>query len=106
MAWDAVRESFDQMAGMASEADIGLQDHDIQVLGDMAYELGVEFGKFKFAGHEVSLAHRVTNIYKRETGGWKGVHHHTDTSPAMHEQCSGSQGRAGRRQCVDFPARH
>jgi hypothetical protein len=27
----------------------------------------------------------VTNIYRREGGGWKMVHHHTDVSPAMVE---------------------
>ena len=30
-----------------------------------------------------SLRHRVTNIYRREAGAWKLVHHHTDISPAM-----------------------
>jgi ketosteroid isomerase-like protein len=53
------------------------------VHGDMAYELGVERGEFKMAGHPVSLEHRVTNIYRREAGTWKLVHHHTDTSPGM-----------------------
>ena len=81
--WDAVRDSFDQVAGMAADAKIGLKDQFIQVHGDMAYELGVEHGEFKMAGHPVSLEHRVTNIYQREGGGWKLVHHHTDTSPGM-----------------------
>jgi ketosteroid isomerase-like protein len=85
MGWDAVRDSFDQVAGMAKDAKIGLKDQYIQVAGDMAYELGVEFGTFKMAGHEVNLEHRVTNIYRREGGGWKVVHHHTDTSAAMLE---------------------
>jgi len=31
----------------------------------------------------VSMEHRVTNIYRREAGGWKIVHHHTDVSPVM-----------------------
>lgn len=81
--WDSVRESFDRVAGMASDAKVELKDQYIQVLGDVAYELGVERGAFKMAGHEVSLDHRVTNIYKRETGGWKVVHHHTDISSGM-----------------------
>lgn len=81
--WDSVRDSFDQVAGMASDAKIGLREQFIQVLGDMAYELGVEHGEFKMAGQHVSLEHRVTNIYKREASGWKLVHHHTDPSPAM-----------------------
>jgi ketosteroid isomerase-like protein len=81
--WDSVRDSFDQVAGMASGAKIGLKDQFIQIVGDMAYELGVEHGEFKMAGQHVNLEHRVTNIYKREAGGWKLVHHHTDPSPAM-----------------------
>lgn len=83
MGWDSLRDSFDQVAGMASDATIGLRDQFIQVLGDMAYELGVEHGEFKMAGQPVSLEQRVTNIYKREAEGWKLVHHHTDPSPAM-----------------------
>ena len=83
MGWAAVRDSFDQVAEMASEGKIGLKDQVIQVVGDMAYELGIEHGEFKMAGHHVSLDHRVTNIYKREAAGWKLVHHHTDTSPGM-----------------------
>lgn len=31
------------------------------------------------------IEHRVTNIYQREAGAWKIVHHHTDTSAAMLE---------------------
>lgn len=81
--WDAVRESFDKVAGIASDAEIGLKDQCIQAFGDVAYELGVEFGKFKMAGKDVNLEHRVTNIYKREGGGWKVIHHHTDTSQGM-----------------------
>lgn len=83
MGWDSLRDSFDQVAGMASDAKIGLRDQFIQVLGDMAYELGVEHGEFKMAGQPVSLEQRVTNIYRREAAGWKLVHHHTDPSPAM-----------------------
>jgi len=83
VGWDAVGDSFDQVAKMATGGKIGLKDQLIQVAGDMAYEVGVEHGQFTMAGHQVSLEHRVTNIYRREAGAWKLVHHHTDTSPAM-----------------------
>ena len=83
VGWDAVKESFDGVAKVSSDAKIGLKDQLIQVVGDMAYEVGIEHGQFKMAGHPVSLEHRVTNIYRREAGGWKLVHHHTDISPAM-----------------------
>jgi ketosteroid isomerase-like protein len=85
VGWDKVIESFQQVAEIASEGRIRLDDQIIQVTGDLAYELGSERGQAKFAGLPVTLDHRVTNIYHREEGSWKIVHHHTDISPAMLE---------------------
>jgi len=39
----------------------------------------------------VTIDHRVTNIYRRESGVWKMIHHHTDSSPAMQDVLSGLQ---------------
>lgn len=86
--WEAVRDSFDQVADIAADAKIGIKDQVIQVHGDMAYELGVEHGAFTMAGQPVRIEHRVTNVYRRDAGGWKVVHHHTDTSPGMLEVLS------------------
>jgi ketosteroid isomerase-like protein len=83
VGWDKVKESFQQVAGIASEGWVKLNDQMIQVNGDMAYELGVEEGRATLAGQQVTLDMRVTNIYSREAGSWKIVHHHTDLSPAM-----------------------
>ncbi len=85
LGWDAVKGSFDGVAKVSSDGKIGLKEQLIQVAGDMAYESGIEHGKFKMAGHQVILEHRVTNIYRREAGAWKIVHHHADTSAAMLE---------------------
>jgi ketosteroid isomerase-like protein len=83
VGWDKVRASFAQVAEIASEGLIRLDDQLIRVMGDLAYELGFERGHAKFAGQQVSLDHRVTNIYRQEAGSWKIVHHHTDISAAM-----------------------
>lgn len=83
VGWDQVRGSWEQVAQLASEGQVKLGDQMIQVVGDMAYELGVERGQLKLAGEQVAIGQRVTNIYRRETGAWKIVHHHTDVSPAM-----------------------
>ena len=83
VGWDAVRGSFEKVAQIASEGRIRLDDQLITVVGDLAYELGCERGPATFGGYKVSLDHRVTNIYRREAGSWKIVHHHTDVSPAM-----------------------
>jgi ketosteroid isomerase-like protein len=95
VGWDAVRESFDQVAQLASDGNVEIGDQLIQVEGDLAYEVGVERGKFKLAGHPVVIEQRVTNVYRREAGAWKIVHHHTDISPAMLETLSRLQSSSG-----------
>src|SRR5262249_2560826 len=64
---------------------VRLRDQLIRVGTDLAYEVGIEEGEATLAGERVSFKHRVTNIYRREGGGWKMVHHHTDASPAMND---------------------
>ena len=50
---------------------------------DLAYEIGSERGTATIAGESVTIDQRVTNVYRREGGQWKMVHHHSDLSPAM-----------------------
>jgi ketosteroid isomerase-like protein len=85
MGWEAVKASFEQFAQAATDGNIDLNDQIIRVVGDVAYELGVEQGTCKLGGYPVVLKHRVTNIYRREGGAWRMIHHHSDTSPAMLE---------------------
>src|SRR3972149_4524569 len=68
VGWDRVRQSWDQVAQIASEWHVTLDDQVIQVAGDVAYELCVEHGQTKLAGQQVAIEHRVTNIYRRESG--------------------------------------
>jgi ketosteroid isomerase-like protein len=89
VGWDAVRGSFEQVAQVITDGQVELKDQLIQATGDMAaYEVGRESGQFKLAGSQVTVDHRVTNIYQREGGAWKIVHHHADPSPAMLEVLS------------------
>jgi len=83
VGWDTVRTSFEQVAQLASDGQVELKDQLVHVAGDVAHEVGVEHGQLKLAGQQVTIEHRVTNIYQREGGAWKMIHHHTDTSPAM-----------------------
>jgi len=85
VGWDEVWGVWDQTGQLASEGHVVLEDQLIRVVGDLAYEIGVENAGFKIAGHQVSGQLRVTNIYQKEGGTWKIVHHHTDVSPAMVE---------------------
>jgi len=81
--WTAVRESFEQVSGVATDGRVELADQMIHTGGELAYETGIERGRLKVAGEQVTVDQRVTNVYRREPDGWKIVHHHTDLSPAM-----------------------
>ena len=83
VGWEKVRETWEQVAKLASGGEVRLNDQLIQAAGDMACEVGIEKGQCTMAGQQVSIEHRVTNVYRREAGAWKIVHHHTDPSPAM-----------------------
>ena len=83
VGWDQVGDSWQQVAKIASDGRVTLGDQLIRVVGDAAYELGTEHVVLTLAGHPVRAEARVTNVYRRETGAWKIVHHHTDVSPEM-----------------------
>jgi len=96
IGWDTVRTSFEQVAQLASDGKVELKDQLVHVAGDVAYEIGVEHGQLKLAGQPATIEHRVTNIYRREAGAWKMIHHHTDTSPAMLDVLSRLQAPSGK----------
>ncbi len=83
IGWEAVRNSFEQFAQIASRGTVVLKEQIIRVSGDMAYELGVEQGSVTLAGERADFDHRVTTIYRRDAGGWKIVHHHSDVDPRL-----------------------
>src|ERR1700747_3925108 len=83
VGWDQVRGSWEQVAQLATEGRVKLSDQFIQVAGDVAYELGVEHPQITLGGQPVTADVRVTNIYRRETGAWKIIHHHTDAAPSV-----------------------
>jgi ketosteroid isomerase-like protein len=85
VGWNEVRESWEQVAQGASDGKVQLKDQLIRIVGDVAYEVGVEYPEFKLGGEKVSGQIRVTNIYQREAGEWKMIHHHTDLAVAMVE---------------------
>ena len=53
--------------------------------GDFSYEVGTEHVDVLVARNEVHTDFRVTNIYRREGGEWRMVHHHTDLNLRMLE---------------------
>ncbi|MBI2717576.1 MAG: nuclear transport factor 2 family protein [Rhizobiales bacterium] len=93
IGWEQVQEPWKQVAQLATGGEVRLDKQVIQVVGDAAYELGVEAGNITLAGEKVAIDQRVTNIYRREGNAWKIVHHHTDISAAMLDRLNRLRGR-------------
>ena len=93
VGWEQVQPVWQMAATVFSEGQVRLRDQLIRVGTDLAYEVGVEEGEITMAGERVAFNERVTNIYRREGGEWKIVHHHTDPSPAMNEVLSRLQAQ-------------
>lgn len=85
VGWEAVKNSFTGVAGIAQGGHVEIKDQLIRTFGDLAYGVGVEQGELELAGHHVKIEQRVTNIYQLRDGQWKIVHHHSEISPAMVE---------------------
>ena len=88
VGWEQVWPVWQQAATVFSAGQVRLRDQLIRVGTDLAYEVGVEEGEATLAGERVTLNQRVTNIYRREGGEWKIVHHHSDPSPAANDLLS------------------
>lgn len=77
---DAVLGQFDAEAEMGMSGTIVPEDVHLGEGGDMAFSACVERGvDFRTGdGTPVEVHHRVTNVFVRESGAWRIVHHHTD----------------------------
>ena len=76
-AWDAVNGSWEGVASMSEGGEVTRTDQ-VRATGDLAYELCTESTSMTLAGEQVSLEGRATNVYRKEEGEWKVVHHHAD----------------------------
>ncbi|WP_163709473.1 YybH family protein [Mangrovibacterium lignilyticum] len=94
VGWNDVWNTWNQVAQVSSDGKVELEDQLIFASGDLAYETGVENAGFKVAGTKTEGQVRVTNVYRKENGSWKIVHHHTDLVPAMVEAVSKLQAGA------------
>jgi ketosteroid isomerase-like protein len=84
LGWEEVSAGWERAAQSLSDGQVSVDDLVVvPIADDVAYTLGTEHGQMKFGGEPILIDGRVTAIYRREGGGWKMVHHHTDVSPTM-----------------------
>ncbi len=82
---DAVLAQFDAEAAMGMSGTVVPEDVHMLEAGDMGFSTCVERGVgFRTGdGEPVDVHHRVTNVFVREDGEWRIVHHHTDLTAEL-----------------------
>jgi ketosteroid isomerase-like protein len=83
--WNAVHEHIRNMARLYPSGRIGAQNMrvvaDGDADGDLGYSVVTETGQMRSPdGPMVKFSQRATNIFRREQGQWKLIHHHADGS--------------------------
>jgi ketosteroid isomerase-like protein len=76
-----VMASFEEVAAMKLGGTSRVSDLSIVEGDEIGYTICVENGMgMSVHGEQKPLVHRATNIFRREAGGWRMIHHHTDPS--------------------------
>jgi len=76
-----IKREFYNIAQRQLQGEIVASDVTMIEGVDLGYTTCFEHGRnHVIDGDVVNLKHRATNIFRKEPGGWKLVHHHTDSS--------------------------
>lgn len=79
----AVVKAFTDSADMNLQGSIEVSEVHLVEGSDLGYTACIEHGRDHIIdGQTVNLTHRATNIFRKEDGVWRLVHHHTDGSAA------------------------
>jgi ketosteroid isomerase-like protein len=93
---DQVLATWKQAGPGFSEGQCAVDDLEmIPITEDAAYTIGTERFEGKVGGEQISGEWRTTNIYRREDGAWKIVHHHADASHELQDLLRRLQTQAG-----------
>jgi ketosteroid isomerase-like protein len=89
VGWDEVRAQFAREAEMKLGGRVWAEEVLAGGSGDLGYTVCGERGEnLRIAGKTIPVRHRATNIFRREGGKWKLIHHHTDLAPGLQTEAS------------------
>jgi ketosteroid isomerase-like protein len=84
LGYEDVIEEFRREADMHLAGKVEPVDVLVRTGTDLAYVTCSESGKnMTVDGKPIIISHRATNIFRKEGGVWKMVHHHADISNSL-----------------------
>lgn len=84
VGWPAVLKDWQGQAAMKLGGRVDPTEVQLFVGSDLAVAVGYEVGENTNAAGQVQrLKLRATSTFRKETGGWKMIGHHTDTLPYL-----------------------
>jgi ketosteroid isomerase-like protein len=84
VGWDAVGKEWRREAALKLGGKVVAENMQVVAGPCMGYTVTEEVGENMTAdGKPVEVRFRATNIFRKEQGGWKMVHHHTDLSAGL-----------------------
>ncbi len=96
IGWPEARAIWEMAAQATNGGSVEASDLQITLLGDAAaYTTGTEIASAVVGGTSVSFSGRCTNVYRREDGVWKLVHHHVDLLPDVAAAFQAAASKAG-----------
>lgn len=82
MGWDAIRAAYEDLFKRFPELSITMADPAIRQDGDTALVIGIETLRARSPnGDPVALSLPATNVFRRQDGQWRMIHHHTSRPP-------------------------
>ena len=86
LGWTEVRADFRNMARLYPAGHFAAPQNFVMVVvvGDIGYSVCTETGELRSSdGPMVRFDRRATNVFEREDGKWKMIHHHADATTAL-----------------------
>lgn len=90
--WAAVQAELVRIGRATTGGEVHAEDVRARTAGDFAYLVCREHGfLLQPTGTRVEVDHRATNVFRREDGMWRMVHHHADLVPRLQQAFGGAE---------------